>query len=270
MKTINLNLKSNLKTMKTNFKRLAIIALVSIFFTACSDENEITFNAPEITNFEYGEGSSHSTEQVAYKGSDIHLEASITAEATVSSITLNIHSHDLTPGTDEVEWDFEQVYTDAKYLVINPTFHEHIDVPTNIPSGEYHVEFVVTDEEGNSTEIEGHIQILDVITLSEISIDAVVERGSDFHSEFMIDAVNGIHSITVDIHAHGITVGAGEVEWDFEQEFLGNYHEQTSVEFHEHIDVPTTAPAGEYHILFTVEDEDGNTKEYETHIDITA
>ncbi|WP_298879825.1 DUF4625 domain-containing protein [uncultured Polaribacter sp.] len=255
--------------IKNNFKFLAIIALVTTFFTSC-ESNEISFEAPVITDFEYGEGSSHSTEQVAYKGSDIHLEASITAEATVSSISLSIHSHDLTPGADEVEWDFEQVYTDAKYLVINPTFHEHIDVPTNIPSGEYHVELVVTDEEGNSTEIEGHIEILDPINLSDISIDSTVVRGANFHTEFMIDAINGIHSITVDIHAHGLTVGTGEVEWDFEKEFLGNYHEQTSVEFHEHIDVPATAPAGEYHMIFTVEDEDGNTKEYETHIDVTA
>ncbi|MEO9571917.1 MAG: DUF4625 domain-containing protein [Polaribacter sp.] len=270
MKTITLNFKLNIIKMKSNFKFLAIIALATIFFSSCSNDNEITFNAPEITNFEYGEGSTHSTEQEAYKGSDIHLEASITAEATVSSITLSIHSHDLTPDKDEVEWNFEQVYTDAKYLVINPTFHEHIDVPTNIPSGEYHIELVVTDEEGNSTEIEGHIQILDSILLSEISIDTTVARGSDFHTEFMIDAVNGIHSITVDIHAHGLTVGTGEVEWDYEEEFLGNYHEQTSIEFHEHIDVPATAPTGEYHMIFTVEDEDGNTKAYETHIDITA
>ena len=86
----------------------------------------------------------------------------------------------------------------------------------------------------------------------------------------MIDAINGIHSITVDVHAHGLTVGEGEVEWDYEEEFLEGYHEETEAEFHEHIDVPATAPAGEYHIIFTVEDEDGDTIEYETHIDVTV
>src|SRR5690606_41390438 len=62
-----------------------------------------------------------------YKGSDIHFEAEINAEATVSSITLSIHAHDLTPGDGEVDWDFEQTFTDSKYLVINPVFHEHIE-----------------------------------------------------------------------------------------------------------------------------------------------
>lgn len=256
--------------MKSNYKLVALFAFLGLFLQSCDDDDDPILNAPIVSNFEYGEGSSHSTDQVAYKGSDIHLEAEINAEAVVSSITLAIHTHDVTPGEDEVDWDFEQVFTDTKYLVINPTFHEHIDVPTNIPSGEYHVVLTVVDELGNSTEVEGHIQILDYITLSEFSIDETVARGDDFHAEFMIDAINGIHSITVDVHAHGLTVGEGEVEWDFEEEFLDDYHEQTSIEFHEHIDVPATAPAGEYHIIFTVEDEDGNTKEYETHIDVTA
>ncbi|MEP1489166.1 MAG: DUF4625 domain-containing protein [Algibacter sp.] len=257
--------------MKTNFKFLAIIAFLGLFLNSCSsDDDSPLVNALVISDFEYGEGITHSTDFVAYKGSDIHLEAEINAEAIVSSITISIHAHDLTPGDDEVDWDFEQVFTDSKYLAINPTFHEHIDVPTNIPAGEYHIELTVTDESGKSTEVEGHIEIMDFITLSDISIDTTVARGDDFHTEFMISAVNGIHNITVDVHAHDITPGDGEVEWDYEAEFLDGYHEETEIEFHEHIDVPVTAPVGEYHIIFTVEDEDGNTKEYERHIDVTA
>jgi len=261
-------MKTNI--MKANFKFLAIIALLGTVLYSCSSDDDNSMNAPQITNFEFGEGSEHSTDPVAYIGSDIHLEAEINAEATVSSITLIIHAHDLEVGEGEVEWDFEQVYTEAQYLVINPTFHVHVDVPPTAPAGEYHIELIVTDEDGNSTEVDGHIQILAPITLSDFSIDTTAARGGDFHAEFMIDAVNGIHSITVDVHAHGLTVGEGEVEWDYEEEFLGDYHEQTSIEFHEHIDIPATAPVGEYHIIFTVEDEDGNTTEYETHIDVTA
>ena len=258
------------KIMKSNFKFLAIVAFLGLFLHSCnSDDDSPILGAPIISNFEYGEGNTHSTDHFAYKGSDIHLEAEINAEATVSSISLSIHAHDLTLGDGEVDWNFEQIFTDSKYLAINPTFHEHIDVPANIPAGEYHIELTVTDELGNSTEVEGHIQILDPITLSNISIDATVVRGDDFHTEFMINAINGVHNITVDIHAHGITPGTGEVEWDNEQVFEDGYHEQTLVEFHEHIDVPITAPTGEYHIIFTIKDENGNTKEYETHIDVT-
>ncbi|ALJ06843.1 protein containing PKD domain-containing protein [Pseudalgibacter alginicilyticus] len=257
--------------MKTNFKFLAIIAFLGTFLYSCSsDDDSSALNAPVISNFEYGEGSEHSTDPVAYIGSDIHLEAEISAEATVSSITLIIHDHDLEVGEGEEKWSFEQVFTKESYLVINPTFHEHVDVPSTAPEGEYHIELIVTDALGNITEVEGHIEILHPITISDFSIDSTVARGDDFHVEFMIDAVNGIHSIFVDMHADGLSVGEGEEEFDYEYEYLGDYHEQTSVEFHEHIDVAPTAPAGEYHIIFTVEDEDGNTKEYETHIDVTA
>src|SRR5690606_35174261 len=111
---------------------------------------------------------------------------------------------------------------------------------------------------------------LDPITLSDFSIDTAVARGSDFHAEFLINAVHGVHNITVDIHAHGITPGTGEVEWHYEEVFEAGYHGETEVEFHEHIDVPTTVPAGEYHLVIIVEDEDGNIKRYDTHIDVTA
>ncbi len=271
MKSNTLNTKT--KLMTSNFKFLALIAFFGILLNSCSsddDNGSPTLNAPEITSFEYGEGSVHSTDQVAYKGSDIHIEAEINAEAVVSSITLIIHAHDLTPSEGEVDWDYENVYTDASLLVINPTFHKHVDVPTNIPAGEYHIELIVTDELGNSTEIDGHLEILDYITLSDFSIDNTAVRGDDFHAEFFVEALNGIHSITVDVHAHGLTVGEGEVEWDQEYIYTEGYHGLNEVEFHQHIVVPANAPTGEYHIIFTVEDEEGNTKDYETHIDITA
>ena len=257
------------QTIKLNFKVAILIAFSGLFLQSCSsDDDAITYNAPTISNFEYGEGSIHSTDQVAFKGSDIHVEAHIEAEAKISSILLSIHSHDLTPGDGEENWGFEKLYTDSEYLVLNPTFHEHVDVPLNIPAGEYHIELLVTDELGNSTEMDGHLQILDPIILSNIAIDETVVRGTDFHAEFQIYAINKVNSVTVDIHAHGLTPEPGEVEWDFEEVFQEGYSNQTEVEFHEHIVVPITAPVGEYHIIFTVEDNDGNTAEYETHIDV--
>lgn len=258
--------------MKANFKSLAIITFLGLVLHSCSSDDEGTpaVAAPVISNFEFGEGSDHSTDQVAYKGSDLHMEGEINAEGVVSSISIDIHSDEVEAGEGEVDWDFEQTWTDASYLVINPTFHEHIDIPSNIPAGEYHIVLTVTDELGNSTKFEAHIQILDPITISGFEMDETVERGSDFHVEFMIEAVNGIHEVLVDVHAHGLEVGEGEVEWDFEGDYSEDFHELTEAEFHKHIDVPATAPAGEYHIIFTIEDEDGNTHEFESHIDVTA
>ncbi|EDM44144.1 hypothetical protein SCB49_11152 [unidentified eubacterium SCB49] len=260
-------------TIKSSFKFLAFLGFLGLFVTSCSSDDEgVTLaNAPEIISFEFGEGASHTTDQVGYKGTDLHVEAEINAEAVVSSITLSIHSHDLPLGDDEVDWDFTQTFEDADYQVINPEFHEHVDIPENIPAGEYHIELLVIDELGNSTEIDGHLEVLEhPIALSDIHIDSTVVRGDDFHVEFFINAENGINNIELDIHAHDLPIGDGEVEWDYEEEFQEGYHLEEAIEFHKHIVVPSTAPAGEYHIIITVEDEAGFTKEYETHIDVTA
>ncbi|MBN7811827.1 DUF4625 domain-containing protein [Algoriphagus sp. H41] len=253
-----------------HLRHALLISLMALALFSCKDDEDVTFDAPVISGFEFGEGGTHSTEGSAYRGSDLHLEAEILAEATVASITVTIHGHDLPVGEGEEEWDFSQTYTDDKYLVKNPTFHEHIDIPANAPAGEYHIVMEVTDEAGKTTEVEGHLDVKAPVTIGDFEMDEAVVRGSDFHVEFMINTVNGIHQITVDVHAHGLTPGAGEVAWDFEEVFEEGYHGLTEAEFHEHIDVPANAAAGEYHVIFTIEDEDGNTVEHETHIDVTA
>ncbi|PTB96842.1 protein containing PKD domain-containing protein [Marivirga lumbricoides] len=253
-----------------NLKLLAMALVLFSVMVACDDDEDPAPQGPEIISFEYGKGSDHSTDPVAYIGSDIHMEAEINAPAIVSSITIDIHGHDLTVGEGEEEWDFSKTFTDEKYRARNPEFHEHIDVPANAPAGEYHITITVVDELGNEVESEGHIEILSPVTVSKISIDESVVRGNDFHAEFMINAIHGVHHIIVDIHAHGIPVGDGEVEWDFEKEFEEGYHGKTEVEFHEHIDVPETAPAGEYHMKITIEDEEGNTHVMDSHIEVTA
>lgn len=252
-----------------NIRLLAIVfVLLSTMVSCDNDDEEPTPEGPKISGFEFGEGSDHSTDPVAYKGSDIHMEAEIDAPATVASIVLSIHGHDLTVGEEEEEWDFEKTFTDEKYMVINPSFHEHVDIPANIPAGEYHITIKVTDKLGNEVESEGTLEILDPIALSDISIDESVLRGNDLHAEFMINAVYGVHHIMVDIHGHGVSVGEGETEWHYEAEFEEGYHGETEVEFHEHIDVPSTAPTGEYHITITIEDEEGNTTAVSSHLDV--
>lgn len=251
-------------------KHTLLIPILGFALFSCQDDEDVNFNAPVISGFQFGEGGTHSTDGTAYRGSDLHLEAEILAEATVASITLTIHGQDLVVGEGEEEWDFSETYTDEKYLVKNPTFHEHVDIPANAPAGEYHITLEVTDLAGNTSEVEGHLELLSAVTINEFSMDETVARGTDFHVEFMINAIHGIHQISVDIHAHGITPRAGEVEWDFEEIYEEGYHGLTEAEFHEHIDVPANAPAGEYHITFSIEDEEGNIQEFESHIDVIA
>ena len=259
--------------MKTNFKLLTVITLLAITFYSCSsddDDNNVP-NAPVIADFEVGEGGTHGEEgQIAYRGSDLHLEAEILAENTISSITVNIHSDEVTPGEGEEAWEMIATYNDTNYQVKNTHLHEHYDIPSSAPAGEYHVIVTVMDQAGNDTTIEEHITIIAPITVSEMDMSETAARGTDIHLEFMMNATSGIHNITVDIHGHDLPVAEGEVTWEFEEIYEDGYHGETEIMFHEHISVPATAPSGEYHVLIVIEDEDGNAYEYNDHISVSA
>ena len=40
-------------------------------------------------------------------------------------------------------------------------FHEHIDIPAEAPLGEYHLHFTVTDQKGQTTLVEAHIDVIE-------------------------------------------------------------------------------------------------------------
>ena len=158
--------------MKTLLKSLLLFALAAFVLQSCSDDDDdVVVGAPVISNFEVGSADEHGDEDhgdedhahegEVHKGEGMHVGADILAQVRVSSITLEIDGHDIVAAAGEVEWEFEQVYTDPKYLVLNPEFHEDIQVPANIPSGEYHVKLTVTDEAGNSTVAEADVDIVD-------------------------------------------------------------------------------------------------------------
>lgn len=96
--------------------------------------------SPEITFVEVGEGNSLK----AVAGEEMHLEANIKAEKKIAQIVVELHKED---GSYEKEFTFT-----GKYLgETSATFHEHLQLPADMPAGEYHLHFTVTDAEGNST-----------------------------------------------------------------------------------------------------------------------
>jgi hypothetical protein len=151
--------------MKTIFKPIFFSLLAAILFISCA-EDEI--QPPVISNLEVGaahdeehsdEGGEdeHADEGIAHPGESLHIGADILAFARIETITIDIHSDEVTPGEG---WEFEQVYTDARYQVLNAELHEDIAVPANVALGEYHVYVIVTDEAGNSTTAEAHFDMV--------------------------------------------------------------------------------------------------------------
>jgi len=137
--------------------------LTTILFISCTDDE---IQPPVISNVEVGavhdEGAKdvHADEGIAHPGESMHIGADILAFARIESITVNIHSVEITPAAGEVAWEFEEVYADAKYQVLNAELHENIMVPENAVLGEYHVYIIVVDEAGNSTRAEAHFDLV--------------------------------------------------------------------------------------------------------------
>ena len=137
-----------------NMKALSIISLaaaaaLTLFATSCNKEENIA--KPAVTLTEVG----HDNEKVAMRGDDLHLEADILAEGLIKRIDVEIHQEG---GTYEIE----KSYTEGKYVgVKNVEFHEHIDIPAEAPLGEYHLHFTVTDQKGQTTMVETHVDVIE-------------------------------------------------------------------------------------------------------------
>jgi hypothetical protein len=149
--------------MKAIFKPILLSFFTILLFVSCTDDE---IQPPVISNVEVGavhdEGAEdvHADEGIAHPGESMHIGADILAFARIESITVDIHSDEITPAAGEVAWEFEEVYTDSKYQVLNAELHEDIMVPENAALGEYHVYIIVVDQAGNSTTAEAHFDLV--------------------------------------------------------------------------------------------------------------
>ncbi|MDR1381666.1 MAG: DUF4625 domain-containing protein [Tannerella sp.] len=104
-----------------------------------------------------------------------------------------------------------------------------------------------------------------VITITEVgSHDAPegrVKAGEDLHLEAEIVADGLIARIDVEIHQE--ENGNYEIEKSYTD---GKYVGVKNAEFHEHIDIPADAPAGEYHLHLTVTDKEGQSTTAEAEV----
>jgi uncharacterized membrane protein len=106
-----------------------------------------------------------------------------------------------------------------------------------------------------------------VITITELGShdtpEGKVTAGEDLHLEAEIVAEGSIARIDVEIHPEN--GGDSEIEKTYTDE---KYVGKKNVEFHEHIDIPANAPAGEYHLHLTVTDKTGQTTTEEAELEI--
>jgi hypothetical protein len=83
--------------------------------------------------------------------------------------------------------------------------------------------------------------------------------GGDLHLDAEIVAEARIERIKVELHPEG------EMGEDIEEEYT-SYAGQKNADFHEDLEIPSTAVAGEYHFHMTVIDQEGNSTSVEADV----
>ncbi|WP_120261060.1 DUF4625 domain-containing protein [Sphingobacterium detergens] len=139
-----------MKTRNIHFLFL-FTALFFGFLSSCKKDNaDIPVTTkPTIGTLEIGSENNKTVKA----GTDLHLEGDIVAEALIDKIEIEIHQ-------EGGSFKFAKIYTDEKYVgKKNVTFHEHIDIPSEVPAGQYHFHFTVTDKAGNATTVESPLTI---------------------------------------------------------------------------------------------------------------
>lgn len=256
--------------MKTFLVRsLSLLSIASFaILTSCSSDDDVT-TVPvaaeiTITALEVGQGNNLQ----AQAGKDLHLEAEIFASEKIATVSVEIHNE-----SDANAPEINASYNDYSGL-LNATLHKHIDIAATQPAGRYHLHVTVTDQKGNTKTVESELEILaaDVpsgieINLTEIGHGTVgsshAHAGDDMHVEGTITSVHPIATVSVEIHNES-DPSVPEIEAAY-----SNYAGQSTVNFHEHIDIPASQPAGHYHFHLTVTDNQGHseTAEYELEIE---
>lgn len=234
-----------------------ILSLCLLMLASCSnDDNDENPSKPIIHLTEIGSENS----KIAVVGGDLHLEGNIVADGVIQRIDIEIHKE------EGSSFKIEKSYVNGKYIgVKNADFHEHIDIPTETPEGEYHLHFTVTDKFGQATTIESELVIESVPV--NISIEGLnFGSGHDFPDNKIayigtspvveatfIKAESGIDRIFVEIHSEGETAA-------FELDTVYAYTGETELkDFHKHLIIPDNAPSGDYHLHFKVYDKNGKS-----------
>lgn len=230
MKAFNLGMRSGFARLPFIFS----IALLLAVFTSC------TSNEPGIHDVEVGEKNNGE----GYLGTSMPVKASINfGEEKLSSLTLGMSSAD---GASSFEMDLTPRYAGQS----NVNLVEDFIFPEGTEAGEYVLTLNTKGSSGTiyKNERKFHILVdssLPVIDEFEVGINA---KGNDLHLAAHIAAPKKIEKVILQITG---------LEWT--KEFVFNkasVKDQTAIHFHEHAHVDE-APAGEYEVILTVEDQGG-------------
>ncbi|ASB47776.1 hypothetical protein CDL62_00720 [Alkalitalea saponilacus] len=145
------------KIMKLSVKLFGLLFLSLFVFAACSDDDD-TSTPPEITNFSAGLHYGAGNTIVKEPGAEIivDFDARSRNDGRLVAYHIEIHDHPESGDPDDEYKIIDEMFeNDPKFFnTRNASIHKHIAIPEDAPLGEYHVEVIVFDEYGNTTDVD--------------------------------------------------------------------------------------------------------------------
>lgn len=150
--------------MNKKLKLFAVLLGLAVVVYSCDKEEEKdTSTPPEIYEFTAGTHD-HSCDTVSLGGEIIvDFKARSMNDGRLEAYHIEIHDHPASGDPadeyliiDEL-FDNDITFNGTK----NATVHKHIAVPADAPTGEYHVEVIVFDEYGNTTDADTHVYVIE-------------------------------------------------------------------------------------------------------------
>ncbi len=230
--------------------------LFALVLSSCDDDEKS--GAPPAKPTITVEAVGIENNKVAFAGADLHTEGEIMAEGLVKSFTITVTDR---TGKEIAKKEFSDPgnAADKMYVGIkDPHFHEHVDIPASAPEGAGKVTFIVVDMKGQTATVTDDIEIKQKIAdIGRLSI-GTDDSGTGTVGEAMpvkahVKMLNGttIKEIEVEFHNE-------EADAEFPVSYKEKYEGKSEVDFSEDYELPDNAPAGDYHVHFTVTDANGN------------
>lgn len=233
-----------------------MLGVTSIILSACSkdDDPKNLPAAPVITLQQVGEEDNG----IAVAGTDLHTEGDILAEGKVKAFTIEAFDKD-GKSVGKKTFSDPSKDTDKQYVgVKNPHFHEHLDIAGTAAIGDGEAVFTVTDESDQTVSVKRAIHI--TAKIAEVT-NLLVAGGKN----------TGKVGQPISVTAHIEMLGGAkidEIEVEFHNEAADAeypvsytaYAGKATADFNENYILPADAPAGEYHVHFTITDDKGNSE----------
>lgn len=224
----------------------------NVMFTSCDndDDNPTQPQAakPEIKVEEIGAENN----KEAFPGLDLHTEGDINAPGKVKTFTIEVFDKD---GKSVGKKDLSA----APYVgVINPHFHEHVDIDPKAALGDGQIVITVVDEQGQTAEFKETIAIKEKFAdVTDLKVGQNGNNSGKIGEPIPVTAhvklTNGHKIASIEVEFHNETAGV-----EFPTEFTEKYAGKDEVDFNEAITLKDDFPTGECHVHFTVTDDAGN------------